>query len=216
VWAIVVAAGEGRRFGGPKQYALLDGSTVLARSVRAARHVAEGVIAVVPPTRVCDPSAGEGADSTVAGGATRSESVRAGLAKVPVGTEIVLVHDAARPLASVELFHSVIDAIVDGADGAVPGIAVTDTIKQVRDGVVVATLDRTTLVAVQTPQAFTAASLRAAHDSGAEATDDAALLERTGHRVVVVAGEATNIKITDSGDLDLAARLLSDRSAAIS
>jgi 2-C-methyl-D-erythritol 4-phosphate cytidylyltransferase len=116
----------------------------------------------------------------------------------------------------VELFHSVIDAIVDGADGAVPGIAVTDTIKQVRDGVVVATLDRTTLVAVQTPQAFTAASLRAAHDSGAEATDDAALLERTGHRVVVVAGEATNIKITDSGDLDLAARLLSDRSAAIS
>jgi 2-C-methyl-D-erythritol 4-phosphate cytidylyltransferase len=216
VWAIVVAAGEGRRFGGPKQYALLDGSTVLARSVRAARQVADGVIAVVPPTRAGDASAGEGADSTVAGGATRSESVRAGLAQVPVGTEIVLVHDAARPLASVELFHSVIDAIVDGADGAVPGIAVTDTIKQVRDGVVVATLDRTTLVAVQTPQAFTAASLRAAHDSGAEATDDAALLERTGHRVVVVAGEATNIKITDSGDLDLAARLLSDRSAAIS
>src|SRR5207253_1205874 len=100
------------------------------------------------------------------GGATRSESVRNGLAAVPDDVEVIVVHDAARPLASAALFDAVIDAVRGGADGAVPGISVVDTVKRVKDGRVVETLDRTTLVAVQTPQAFRAAALRAAHAGG--------------------------------------------------
>jgi 2-C-methyl-D-erythritol 4-phosphate cytidylyltransferase len=132
---------------------------------------------------------------------------------VPADAEIVIVHDAARPLATAHLFEAVVGAIVDGADGAIPGVPITDTVKQVAEGCVVATVDRANLVTVQTPQAFRAAALRVAHFEHVEATDDAALLERNGHRVVVVPGEATNIKITDPGDLAIAARLLADRRA---
>jgi 2-C-methyl-D-erythritol 4-phosphate cytidylyltransferase len=138
----------------------------------------------------------------VAGGATRSESVRAGLAAVPAEATIVCVHDAARPFASRQLFAAVIEAIVDGADGAVPGVAIVDTIKRVdADGRVVETPPRASLVAVQTPQAFRAEVLRSAHALAKEATDDAALVEELGGRVVVVAGEPVNRKITDREDL---------------
>jgi hypothetical protein len=97
---------------------------------------------------------------------------------------------SARPAAGVALFHAVIDAVRAGADAALPGIPVTDTIKRVDGEVVVETLDRSTLVAVQTPQAFRAEALRAAHATGGEATDDGALIERAGGRVVVVPGHA--------------------------
>ena len=117
----------------------------------------------------------------------RSDSVRAGLAAISPDAEIVVVHDAARPLASPLLFASVIQAVRDGADGAVPGIAVSDTIKRVDGERVVETLDRASLVAVQTPQAFRADALREAHAAGAIATDDAALVEAVGGTVVVVA-----------------------------
>ena len=138
----------------------------------------------------------------VAGGATRSASVRAGLAAVPADAEIVCVHDAARPLATGELYRRVIEAVRAGADGAVPALAVTDTIKIVDSGgAVVSTPDRATLVAVQTPQAFRAAMLRAAHAHDGEGTDDAALVEAIGGRVVTVAGEPGNRKITDRADL---------------
>ena len=150
----------------------------------------------------------------VAGGSTRSASVRAGLAEVPDDVEIVCVHDAARPLATLDLYRRVIDAVRAGADAAIPGIAVTDTIKVIdrdasalasgADGAsarVVSTPTRSTLVAVQTPQAFRADRLRAAHASGDDATDDAALIERSGGSVVVVAGESTNRKITEPDDL---------------
>ena len=120
-------------------------------------------------------------------------------------TNATNVHDAARPLASPDLYARVIAAVRAGADGAIPGLAVTDTIKVVDDdGVVVDTPDRASLVAVQTPQAFRAATLRAAHGSGGEATDDAALVEAFGGRVVVVAGEPANRKITTPADLDWA------------
>jgi 2-C-methyl-D-erythritol 4-phosphate cytidylyltransferase len=120
----------------------------------------------------------------------------------------VCVHDAVRPFASRELFDRVIRAIRDGADAAVPGIAVTDTIKRIdADNVVVDTPARSTLVAVQTPQAFRASVLRAAHRSGSEATDDAALVELCGGRVVVVAGEVSNRKITHLEDLAWAREL---------
>ena len=103
--------------------------------------------------------------------------------------EIVVVHDAARPLATAELFDAVIGAVRDGADGAVPGLAVADTLKRVDDVRVTATVDRVGLVAVQTPQAFAAGILRAAHATGADATDDAALVEALGGTVVVVPGD---------------------------
>lgn len=201
MWTIVVGGGSGRRFGRAKQYELLGGRRVIDHARAVAESCSEGVVVVVPP----DDAGREGA---VAGGATRSESVRAGLAAVPDEATVICVHDAARPLATPALFERVIAAVADGADAAVPGVAVTDTIKEVRDGVVQATPDRSTLVAVQTPQAFRASALREAHRCGTSATDDAALVETAGGRVVVVDGEPHNRKITDPGDLDWARRHL--------
>jgi 2-C-methyl-D-erythritol 4-phosphate cytidylyltransferase len=150
----------------------------------------------------------------VPGGETRSASVRAGLACVPSDADIVCVHDAARPFASPALYRRVIDAVVAGADAAVPAVPVADTIKVVdAAGVVVATPDRSTLVAVQTPQAFRRAALLAAHASGGEATDDAALIEQAGGRVVVVDGDPGNRKITVPTDLDWARTMVEHMSA---
>ena len=137
----------------------------------------------------------------VAGGERRSDSVRRGLDAVPDDCDIVVVHDGARPLASADLFEAVIEAVLAGADAAIPGVAVTDTIKRVDDGCVVDTLDRDDLVAVQTPQAFRAEVLRRAHDGGPDATDDAALVEAVGGTVVVVEGDPANLKITTRHDL---------------
>ena len=201
----MVGGGGGRRFGTPKQYESLGDVRVIDRAVAVAREVSDGVVVVVPR----EDAEREGA---IAGGASRSESVRAGLAAVPSDATIVCVHDAARPLASVELFGRAIDAVREGADAAIPGIAVADTIKVVVDGVVVSTPDRSSLVAVQTPQAFRATTLRAAHAGGGDATDDAALVEGIGGLVVVVDGEVANRKITVPDDLDWARRqLVSER-----
>jgi 2-C-methyl-D-erythritol 4-phosphate cytidylyltransferase len=117
---------------------------------------------------------------------------------------VVIVHDAARPLAPLALFEAVVAEVAAGADGAVPGLPVTDTVKRVDGNLVIATVDRSSLVSVQTPQAFAAASLRAAHASGADDTDDAALVEATGGRVVVVPGDPVNTKLTTPHDLVLA------------
>ena len=199
VWAVVVAAGSGSRYGGPKQYEVLAGRRVLDWSVDAARGAADGVVLVVPQDRIAD--AESSADAVVAGGDRRSSSVRAGLAAVPVSADVIVVHDAARPLASAQLFRAVIDAVAGGADGAVPGVALTDTVKRVRGGVVEETLDRDALVAVQTPQAFAAAVLRRAHAGEPDASDDAALVEAIGGRVVVVPGDVSNVKLTTVDDL---------------
>jgi 2-C-methyl-D-erythritol 2,4-cyclodiphosphate synthase len=128
--------------------------------------------------------------------------VRAGLAHVPDDAAIICVHDAARPFADGHMFARVIAAVAAGADAAIPGVPVTDTIKQVDSvGTVVHTPPRAELTAVQTPQAFRAATLRAAHAVGSDATDDAALVEAAGGRVVVVEGDPANRKITDPDDL---------------
>jgi len=209
VWAVVVAAGTGTRFGSPKQYESLGDRRVLDWAIAAARTVAEGVVLVVTPDR-----AGEGepgVDAVVAGAETRSGSVRAGLAAVPGEADIVIVHDAARPLASPALFAAVVQAVEDGVDGAVPGVPVTDTVKEVGDGVVLTTLDRAKLVAIQTPQAFSARALRHAHEGDPEASDDAGLVEAGGGRVAVVPGEPTNAKITTPADLALARLLVAER-----
>jgi 2-C-methyl-D-erythritol 4-phosphate cytidylyltransferase len=208
VWAVVVAAGSGSRFGALKQYERLGDRRVIDWSLAAAQAVAEGVVVVVPPERA---GTGEGAaDAVVAGGATRAASVRAGLAAVPGDADVIVVHDAARPLAPISLFEAVVKAVLGGADGAVPGVAVADTIKAVDDGVVVETLDRSRIVAVQTPQAFRAHVLRAAHADARDASDDAGLVEAAGGRVVVVDGDPANAKITTNHDL-LVARALIDR-----
>jgi 2-C-methyl-D-erythritol 4-phosphate cytidylyltransferase len=206
IWAIVVAAGSSTRFGRPKQFADLAGRPVLHWSVEAARAACGGVVVVLPAADAAVEV--PGADAVQVGGLTRSDSVRAGLAAVPAAAEIIVVHDAARPLAPPALWSAVVAEIKGGADAAIPGVAVTDTIKRVSATGVIETLDRSQLVAVQTPQAFRASALRAAHAGAAHATDDAALIEAAGGRVVVVAGNPDNIKLTGPGDLEVLALLL--------
>jgi 2-C-methyl-D-erythritol 4-phosphate cytidylyltransferase len=205
VWAVIVAAGWGERFGGPKQFSDLGGARLVDHAIATAAEVCDAVVLVVP-----DATDWQGADvaALVTGGASRAESVRAGLAAVPISAEVIIVHDAARPLASADLFVAVIAAVRAGADGAVPGLAVADTLKRVDDVRVTATVDRVGLVAVQTPQAFAAGMLRSAHATGADATDDAALVEAIGGSVVVVPGDARNLKVTGPADLMIAAALL--------
>jgi 2-C-methyl-D-erythritol 4-phosphate cytidylyltransferase len=203
-WAIVVAAGSGNRFGRLKQYELMRGRTVLDWSLDAARQACDGVVAVVT---LDDPDRSLlAADAVVGGGATRADSVRAGLAAVPDDATIVVVHDGARPLASPKLFQTVMDEVLAGADGAVPGLDVSDTLKMSVGGVVTETVARDGLVTVQTPQAFRAEALRLAHRGSPQASDDAALLESIGLTVRVVAGDRRNIKVTDPGDVELADR----------
>ncbi|MGH9209786.1 MAG: IspD/TarI family cytidylyltransferase [Acidimicrobiales bacterium] len=202
VWTIVVAAGSGSRFGRPKQYQPLGDRRVLDWALRASRLASDGVVLVVPGEQADD--AEPGADQVVPGHASRSGSVRAGLDAVPLDAEIVVVHDGARPLATSDLFASVIATVRDGAAAAVPAVPVTDTVRSRGGGVV----DRGDLVAVQTPQAFRATDLRAAHAGGNQATDDASLVEAGGGVVALVPGAATNLKITYPTDLLVAEALL--------
>ena len=229
VWSIVVAGGSGRRFGRLKQFSELAGRPVLEWAVQACRPCSAGVVLVVPATDAASGAAEapdpHGADAVVSGGATRADSVRCGLAAVPSEAAIIVVHDAARPLASPALFEAVLAAVTEGgADGAVPGVPLRDTIKVVDEsGRVTDTLDRDRLVAVQTPQAFNAAALRRAHAEAAPdaatpaaatpaaATDDAMLVEALGGTVLVVPGEPGNLKITDPDDLMAAERLVAAR-----
>ena len=212
VWTIVVAAGTGDRFGGAKQYASLGGRRVLDWSLAAARQAGDGVVVVVPAGEAG--RAEPGADIVVAGADSRSGSVRNGLAAVPADAEVVVVHDAARPLAGPALFRAAVEAVRAGAPGAVCAVPVNDTVKRVRGATVVATVDRSELWAVQTPQAFAAGALRAAHADGGDATDDAALLEAAGLQVAVVRGDPGNLKVTNPGDLALAEALAGTDPAA--
>lgn len=207
VWCIVVAAGSGRRFGGAKQFESLDGVRVVDRSVEVASSCCEGVVVVLPP-EVVGTADGRvaGATTVVAGGASRTESSRNGLEAVPATAEVVLVHDAARPLASRDLFGRVVAAVRAGADAAVPVVPVVDTIRRT-DGEIV---DRDALRAVQTPQGFAAAAFRSAYAAGVEATDDAALLQARGGRVELVDGERRNLKLTGPDDLVVLRAFLDD------
>lgn len=201
-WSIVVAGGSGARFGQRKQYLPLAGRRVLDWSLDAARAVGS-VVLVVPAD--CAGEAEPLADQVVAGGPTRSASVRAGLAAVPSDVEVIVVHDAARPVPVPAVWERVLAAVADGADGAVPVVPVADTLRELGGG----TVDRSRLVAVQTPQAFRAASLRAAHVGDPEGTDDASLVEASGGKVVVVDGDVGNLKITTPTDLLVAEALCS-------
>ncbi len=207
VWTIVVAAGSGQRFGGEKLQAIITppSGTVLDRSILVATDASDGVVVVCPPDRVgsvlLPPAVRE-----VAGGATRSDSVRRGLAAVPDDATIVLVHDAARPLADHGVYERVISAVAAGAQGAVPVVGLVDTIRSLDGGVV----DRDLLRAVQTPQGFDAASLRRAHAQGGQATDDAGLVEAMGGTIVLVEGDSRNVKITRPVDLVVVRALIDE------
>jgi 2-C-methyl-D-erythritol 4-phosphate cytidylyltransferase len=223
-WAIVVAAGDGARLGAdrPKAFVALGGRVLLAHSVELLdEHPAiDGIVLVVPEgweepaSLLADDLVAGKVAAAVAGGATRAQSVAAGLAEVPDDADLILVHDAARPFASADLVSAVLTALGD-ADGAVPGLPVTDTVKRVQDGRVVETPERSQLVAVQTPQAFQAPALRRAYSQPAEvvaaATDCASLVEVSGGAVAVVPGEPGNLKITTADDLERARGLLGAR-----
>ena len=211
---MVVAGGPARRFGTHKQFARLGDRTVVEWSVMAARSTCGGVVVVVPSGHE---ESTYGADIVVTGGATRSASVRNGLAAVPPECEIVVIHDAARPMADAVLFDAVVAALADtSVAGAICGVPVADTIKRVAPrhsgtdarSVVVETVSREDLVAVQTPQAFRTAILRRAHATEGQATDDAALVEALASTVRIVPGDARNLKLTTPDDLAYAEHLV--------
>jgi len=213
VAAVVVAAGQGLRAGGerPKQFRAIGGEAMLRRTLSRLAASPE-IGAIQPVIRMEDRPLFEEATSgidllpPVAGGATRQASVRAGLEALEIrAPDIILVHDAARPFVSESLIARAITA-VGNTGAAIPGLAVTDTIKIVdRHGLVGETLDRSQLRAIQTPQAFSFAPLleahrRAAREGRADFTDDAALAEWAGMQVAVFEGEPANIKITHAED----------------
>ncbi|WP_374971454.1 2-C-methyl-D-erythritol 4-phosphate cytidylyltransferase [Terrabacter sp. BE26] len=220
---MVVAAGSGSRLGAsvPKAFVPLAGVPLLGHALRGALScpaVSEAVVVAPAAHRgeaeslaedVCRELGSTAAVTVVVGGAERGDSVAAGLAELGDAVEIVLVHDAARCLTPVAVFDRVVAAVRDGAAAVVPGTAVVDTVKQVDlDGYVVATPERSTLRAVQTPQGFRRDVLERAHAGGSAATDDAGLVERLGERVLVVDGDPLALKVTTPADLAAAARLL--------
>lgn len=221
--AVIVAGGAGTRVGAgvAKQYLNLMGAPVLLWSVHAfLRHPGVGPVTVVlPPADATDPPDWLASlpVTVVAGGAARGDSVRNGLASVGDGVEVVLVHDAARPLVSQAVISRVLAAVGDGA--AIAALPVTDTVKSAdAEGAVTGTVDRAGLWLAQTPQGFRVRLLRDFHEraaaDGVSATDDAALCERYGARVRLVEGAVENMKITRAADLPVVEALAAARVAA--
>ncbi len=219
-WAVLVAAGRGQRLGGdrPKAFAPLGGRVLLAESLERleASEWIDAIVVVVPeeweePAILLAEELGAGkVNSAVAGGASRADSVRAGVAEVPDDVLIVLVHDAARPLLDDAVIGRVLGGLAEDWDGVVAGLPLADTVKRVdAHGRVAETVDRTGLYAIQTPQAFAAATLRDALLRGGDASDCAGLVEQAGGRVRVVEGDPRLVKITTASDLAFVETLLS-------
>jgi 2-C-methyl-D-erythritol 4-phosphate cytidylyltransferase len=222
VWAILAAAGRGDRLGldRPKAFAPLNDRPLIAESLERldASEWIEGIVVAAPPEweepciLVAEEVAAGKVAETVTGGESRSESVRNALAEVPDDAAVVVVHDAARPLVTDEVIERVVTGLADGWDGVVPGVPLADTVKRVEGEAVIETLDRAGLVAVQTPQAFVASSLRDAlstlQQSVAKSPDCAALVEARGGRVRVVEGDRRLLKVTEPADLELIASWL--------
>jgi 2-C-methyl-D-erythritol 4-phosphate cytidylyltransferase len=219
-WAIIAAAGEGMRLGaGPKAFVSLGGTPMLAHSLIAFAKASaiEAIVVAVPPDRhdearsIASSTVPAARVEVVAGGTSRQESVRAALAAVPDHVYSIVVHDAARPLVTVEL----IEAALEGLEiemASIVAIPERDTLKRERDGRVLETVPRVGLWRAQTPQAFRTAPLRRAHEralaDSVEATDDAMLLERIGIDIAIMPGDERNLKVTTPDDLALAEALL--------
>ena len=222
VWAVLAAAGSGERLGAdrPKAFVRLGDRPLLAESLErldASDWVDAIVVAAPPgweePVILLAEELGCGkVNACVAGGGTRAESVRNGVAEVPREAAVVVVHDAARPLLDDTVVERLLTALNEGWDGAIPGLPIVDTVKRVGDDRVVETLDRSALRVVQTPQAFVADVFRRALASGSEPlsqwTDCSAAVEAQGGRVKVVPGDPRLLKVTDAADLDRVAALL--------
>jgi 2-C-methyl-D-erythritol 4-phosphate cytidylyltransferase len=222
VWAVLVAAGRGERLGEgrPKAFVRLGGLPLLAEPLRRldASAWVDHVVVVAPPDweepaiLLAEELGASKVSTCVTGGDTRTASVRAGVAEVAEDAAVILVHDAARPLVTEDVVGRLVEALGRGFDGAVPALPVSDTVKRVRDGLIVETLDRGQLVTVQTPQAFVASVLRTALDpvraNLAQATDCAALVEAAGGRVAVVEGDERLLKVTTREDLERVAAWL--------
>ena len=214
--AIIAAAGSGERFGAtlPKALITLGNRTLVEHAVAALAPIASEIV-------ICAPAGYEkqiqelvGADITVVtGGITRSDSVRAGITALTGNNKYVLVHDAARALASTQLAKNVLAALEKGEVAVIPGLELIDTVKSVdAGGHVTSTPDRAGLRRVQTPQGFDLEILKKAHSSGANATDDGALVEAIGHKVLIINGEDRALKITTPADLATALSTLGDSS----
>ncbi len=228
---VIVAAGSGARFAhcvddtpAPgKAFALLGARSLLAHCITAFEAVSVvGEIVVVlrgaDVARFLDTAApGRVPVRNVVGGERRQDSVREGLRAIGDACDVVLVHDAARPLVQPAMIQRCVDALTEHNDGVIPVLPVVDTLKRTRDGVVEETVDRATLVRAQTPQAFRRDALVRAYaqSDDADATDDAQLVERAGGRVRCVTGDPTNIKITYPEDLALAEALLQFRAESV-
>jgi 2-C-methyl-D-erythritol 4-phosphate cytidylyltransferase len=214
-WAILVAAGSGARLGAerPKAFVALGERVLLAESLERldTSEWIDAVVVAVPADwedaaiALAEELVASKVAAVVTGGATRAESVRAALAQIPDEALVVIVHDAARPLVDDAVIERVILPLGEGYDAVVPALPLADTIKRVEGGLVVETVDRSDLVTVQTPQAFTATALRAAYagDEPVAATDCASLVEARGGRVRVVEGDVRLLKITTESDLAL-------------
>lgn len=211
VWTIIVAGGTGSRYGARKQLEWLVDRRVIDWSYQVAKSVSDTVVTVKP---ISDPADYPG-DLVVEGGATRSASVRSGLAVIAEKgggpDDLVLIHDAARPLASKELFLGVIEALKAGAVSVLPTVAVTESLKIVDGSQVVGSVDRSGFHTAQTPQGFNFQTITRAHAGGEEATDDVALVEALGLATRRIQGDPNNFKLTHRSDLRLAELLLLDR-----
>ncbi|MGI5196068.1 2-C-methyl-D-erythritol 4-phosphate cytidylyltransferase [Streptomyces sp. CA-288835] len=230
--AVIPAAGRGVRLGpgAPKALRALNGTPMLIHAVRAmaASRAVSLVVVVAPPDGAPEVKSLLGSHSlpertdflVVPGGESRQESVKLGLDVLPPGIDIVLVHDAARPLVPVDTVDAVIEAVRDGAPAVVPALPLADTVKEVEprsDGSpepVVATPERGRLRAVQTPQGFDRETLLHAHETVTDGvTDDASMVEQLGKPVVVVPGHEEAFKVTRPLDLVLAEAVLARRRA---
>jgi 2-C-methyl-D-erythritol 4-phosphate cytidylyltransferase len=221
VWAVLAAAGRGERLGSdrPKAFARLGGRPLLAESLERLEESGwiDAIVIAAPPEweepsiLVAEEIAATKVSSAVTGGGSRSESVRLALEEVPEEAAVVLVHDAARPLLPEEVIERVLAPLSEGWDGVVPAVPLADTVKRVEGDRVVETLPRDDLVAVQTPQAFLADTLRRAVSGDVStATDCASLVEAQGGRVKVVEGDPRLLKVTDPDDLTLVESWLGD------
>lgn len=202
IWGLLLAAGRGTRFGGQKHDVELGGTPIWRQSERALLDGGVDRLVVVGDLA-----------GAVSGGDRRRDSVAAGLAAIDDDAGFVLIHDAARPLVTAKLVRSVIERLLVGdVAGVVPVVPVRDTLKRVAGDYVIETVDRSDLVAVQTPQGFDLAALRSAHAvADGDATDDASMVESTGGTIAVVDGDPANLKVTYPEDLAVAEALRSGR-----
>ena len=215
--AIIAGAGMGHRLGAdiPKALIQIDGVTLIERAFAALSPVVDEIVITAPAGYEDQFRAIVGDSATViTGGVLRSDSVNVALKSLSPSTKYVLVHDAARALATSELAQRVLHGLTSGESAVIPALSVVDTIKEVdRDGYVRSTPDRSILRAVQTPQGFSVDVLKRAHEASEDATDDAALVEALGVKVKTIPGEARAMKITNPEDIAIAVTLVRDLDA---